>query len=257
MQVPSSPPLVCQIFSANPIDPRSLCPLHKKTHKSKYESFDIRIHQGQRLLLRDHIPPVMGHTRAITVSVAVIVILIAIGYAMHLDEERGKDEFVFDWGPGTTMEYRASGGYTGSDAGYDVSYIFDGGTQKDVIVSITATDFTYTRAVTMKITHIDPITGEIRTTTQSGERTYTQDRTVRIDDCESSTLETKWGTKNVLIIRSVVTDDNGNKINLTDYRDESTFIRLKAEVTCDDFKTGSYVLRDWHMTYTLTGYELK
>ena len=199
----------------------------------------------------------MRHTRAITVSVAVIVILIAIGYAMHLDEERGKDEFVFDWGPGTTMEYRTSGGYTGSDAGYDVSYIFDGGTQKDVIVSTTATDFTYTRAVTMKITHIDPITGEIRTSTQSGERTYTQDRTVRIDDCESSTLETKWGTKNVLIIRSVITDDNGNKINLTDYRDESTFIRLKAEVTCDDFKTGSYVLRDWHMTYTLTDYELK
>jgi len=32
----------------------------------------------------------MGHTRAITVSVMVIVILIAIGYAMHLDEERGK-----------------------------------------------------------------------------------------------------------------------------------------------------------------------
>ena len=57
---------------------------------------------------------------------------------MHLDEERGKDEFIFDWGPGTTMEYRASGGYTGSDAGYDVSYIFDGGTQKDVIVSTTS-----------------------------------------------------------------------------------------------------------------------
>jgi len=80
----------------------------------------------------------MRHTRAITVSVAVNVILIAIGYAMHLNEERGKDEFVFDWGPGTTMEYRASGGYTGSDAGYDVSYIFDGGTQKDVIVSTTS-----------------------------------------------------------------------------------------------------------------------
>jgi len=58
----------------------------------------------------------MGKTRAITVSVAIIVIILAIAYAMHLDDERGKGEFFLDWGPGTTMEYRMSGGYTGNTA---------------------------------------------------------------------------------------------------------------------------------------------
>jgi len=41
----------------------------------------------------------MGKTRAITVSVAILVIILAIAYAMHLDDERGKGEFFFGLGP--------------------------------------------------------------------------------------------------------------------------------------------------------------
>lgn len=162
----------------------------------------------------------METSKAITVSVAAIAIVTAIGCAMYLDGgEKGKDEFFLDWGPGTTMHYHMSGGYTRSGTEYDVSYVLDGSSQHDVIVSATATDFTYERTVTMKTTYIDPITGEVRTNTQSTERTHTQDKAVRIDGCESSTMETKWGTKNVLIIKSTITDANGNRIDSTDYRD--------------------------------------
>ena len=199
----------------------------------------------------------MGKTRAITVSVAIIVIILAIAYAMHLDDERGKGEFFLDWGPGTTMEYRMSGGYTGNTAGYDVSYIFDGSTQHDEIISSSATEFTYDRIATMRVTYIDPRTEETHSNTQSLERTVTQDKMVRFDDYKSSTMETKWGTRNVLIIKSIITDENGNRIDSIDYRDESTFIRLKAELSCDDYRTKTSVVKDWHMTYTLTDYVLK
>jgi len=202
----------------------------------------------------------MGNARPIliTISIATIIIATVIACAIQLDDsEKGKGGYFLEWGPGTTMDYQTSGGYTMDSAGYDVPYSLDGSTQHDEIVSSTATDFTYERVVTMKVTYTDPTTGEIRTRTQSGERTYTQDRMVRYDDCSSSTMETEWGTKNVLIIRSIITDDNGNKIDSTDYRDESTFVRLKAEVACDALRTGTAVLKDWHMTYMLTDYELK
>jgi len=200
----------------------------------------------------------MVSVRTITVTVTVVAIIAAIGYAMHLDDNgEGKGEYFLDWDPGTTMDYQMNGGYTKSDATYDVPYSYDGSTQHDVIVSSTETAFTYERTVTMRVTYTDPVTGETHTGTQTTERSPTQDRLVRFDDYESSQLETKWGTKDVLIIRTVITDDYGNRIDSADYRDEKTFVRLKAELTCDEFRAGTSVLKDWHMTYTLTGYELK
>ena len=54
--------------------------------------------------------------------------------------------------------------------------------------------------------------------------------------------------------KSVVTNAHGSRIDMTDYRDADTFIRYKAEMTCDSYISCSDTLKDWHWTYTLTGY---
>ena len=69
-------------------------------------------------------------------------------------------------------------------------------------------------------------------------------------------MDTKWGTKNVLVIKSVVTNAYGSKIDVTDYRDADTFIRYKADMSCDSYISGSDTLKDWHWIYTLTGYNI-
>ena len=156
----------------------------------------------------------MTNVKVVVAVVAVVAVAVA-GCAVLLSGGGGNDsggEYVIDWGPGTTMDYSVDGGYILDSSGYAVSYSYDGSTLRDRIIASTSSDFTYDRAVVNKVTHRDPVSGETQTESQSAQVTRTQDRIVKYDSAATSTLDTKWGTKDVLVIKSVAKDDNGNVI---------------------------------------------
>ena len=201
----------------------------------------------------------MTNVKVVVAVVAVVAVAVA-GCAVLLSGGGGNDsggEYVIDWGPGTTMDYSVDGGYILDSSGYAVSYSYDGSTLRDRIIASTSSDFTYDRAVVNKVTHRDPVSGETQTESQSAQVTRTQDRIVKYDSAATSTLDTKWGTKDVLVIKSVAKDDNGNVISITDYRDASTYVRYRADLTCSSYVSDGETLKDWHMSYTLTNYEIK
>ena len=187
-------------------------------------------------------------------AVAIIGCVIAFYGGGHDD---GSGTFVYNWGPGTSMDYDIDGGYTRTVSGYDVDYSLEGSAVHDEIISSAESQFTFQREAVMKVTHVDPSTGEIQTETQHSTNTVDQDRELRYHDAATSTLDTKWGTKNVLVMKYVTTDSRGNKIDTTDYRDADTFVRYRVDFTCDPYTSGSGTLKDWHMTYTLTDFKIE
>jgi hypothetical protein len=84
---------------------------------------------------------------------------------------------------------------------------------------VTESQFTFQRDAMMKETHTDPSTGKTETETRHLTTTVVQDEEFRYSDAVASTIDTKWGTKNVLVIKSVVTNAYGSIIDVTDYRD--------------------------------------
>ncbi len=201
----------------------------------------------------------MVNTKVTMIAVVAVVVVAIVGCVIAFNGEGHKSDsgtFIISWGPGTTMSYDIDGGFTHNDSGYDVTYSLEGSTENHEIISATESQFTFQRDATMRQTHTDPSTGKTETETRHPTTTVEQDRESKYSDAVFSTLDTKWGTKNVLVIKSVVTNAYGCKINVTDYRDADTFIRYKADMTCDSYISGSDTLKDWHMTYTLTDYNI-
>ena len=195
-------------------------------------------------------------TMIVTVAILAVVIIgcvIAYNGAEHDD---GSGTFVYTWGTGTSMDYDIDGGYTRTVSGYDVSYSLRGSAVHDEIISSAESQFTFQRDATMKVTHTDPSTGEIQTETQQSTNTVVQDRELKYHDAVPSTIDTKWGTKNVVVMKYVTTDSRGNKIDTTDYRDADTFVRYRIDFSCDSYVSSSDTLKDWHMTYTLTDFKI-
>ena len=201
----------------------------------------------------------MVNTKVTIIAVVAVVAVAVIGCVIAFNGDGHKSDsgtFIFNWGPGTSMSYDIDGGFTHNDSGYDVIYSLEGSTEHHEITSVTESQFTFQRDAVMKETHTDPSTGKTETETRHLTITVDQDKEFRYSDAVVSTMDTKWGTKNVLVIKSVVTNAHGSKINVTDYRDADTFIRYKADMTSDSYISGSDTLNDWHMTYTLTDYNI-
>ena len=193
---------------------------------------------------------------AVVTMVAAIVIICCVIAFSGGEHDDGSGTFIYNWGPGTSMDYDIDGGYTHTAPEYDVDYSLKGSSVHDEIISSAESQFTFQRDATIKVTHTDPSTGEIQTETQQSTKNVVQDRELRYRGAVSSSIDTKWGTKNVVVIKSVTTDSRGNKIDTTDYRDADTFVRYRVDFTCDSYVSGSDILNDWHMTYTLTDYSI-
>ena len=201
----------------------------------------------------------MVNTKVTIIAVAAVAAVTIIGCVIAFNGEGHNSDsgtFIFSWGPGTSMSYDVGGGFTHSDSGYDAIYSLEGSTERHEITSATESQFTFQRDAMIRETHTDPSTGETETETRHVTTTVDQDREFKYSDAMVSTMDTKWGTKNVLVIKSVVTNAYGSKIDVTDYRDADTFIRYKADMTCDSYISGSDTFNDWHMTYTLTDYNI-
>jgi len=186
-------------------------------------------------------------------ATVIIGCVIAFSEGGHDD---GSGTFIYNWGPGTSMDYDIDGGYTHTVSEYDVDYSFKGSVVHDEIISSAESQFTFQRDAMIKTTHTDPSTGEIQTETQQSTNNMVQDRELRYRGAVSSSIDTKWGTKNVVVIKSVITDSRGNEIDTTDCRDTDTFVRYRIDFSCDSYVSGSDTLNDWHMTYTLIDYSI-
>ena len=184
----------------------------------------------------------MVNAKVTIISVVAVVAVAIVGCAIAFNGEGHKSEsgtFIFNWGPGTSMSYDIDGSFIHNDSGYDVIYSLEGSTEHHTITSTTESQFTFQRDATIKETHTDPSTGKTETETRHLTTTVDQDKEFKYSDAVVSTMDTKWGTKNVLVIKSVVTNAYGSKIDVTDYRDADTFIRYKADMSCDSYISGS------------------
>ena len=193
---------------------------------------------------------------AVATMVAATVIIGCVIAFSGGEHDDGSGTFIYNWGPGTSMDYDIDGGYTHTVSEYDVNYSLKGSSVHDEIISSAESQFTFQRDAMIKTTHTDPSTGEIQTETQQSTNNMVQDRELRYRGAVSSSIDTKWGTKNVVVIKSVTTDSRGNKIDTTDYRDADTFVRYRIDFSCDSYVSGSDTLNNWHMTYTLMDYNI-
>lgn len=201
----------------------------------------------------------MSNTRITIIAVVAILAIAIIGCIIAFDGGEHDDSsgtFVYTWGTGTSMDYDIDGSYTSTASGYDVNYSLKGSMVHDEIISSAESKFTFQRDAMMKVTHTDPSTGEIQTETQHSTNTVDQDRELRYHDAAPSTIDTEWGTKNVVVMKYVTTDGRGNKIDTTDYRDANTFVRYRIDFSCDSYTSSSDTLKDWCMTYVLTDYNI-
>lgn len=186
-------------------------------------------------------------------AVAVVGCVIIFNGGEHND---GNGTFIYNWGPGTSMDYDIDGNYTQTVSGFDVSYSFEGSALHDEIISSTESQFTHQKDATIKTTHIDPSTGETQTTIEHSTSTAVQDREYKYSGAVASTMDTKWGVKNIVVLKFVTVDSHGNKIDTVDYRDADTFVRYRIDFSCDSYISDSDTLNDWHMTYILTEYNI-
>ena len=201
----------------------------------------------------------MSNTRITIIAIVAILAIAIIGCVIAFDGGEHDDSsgtFVYTWGTGTSMDYDIDGGYTSTASGYDVNYSLKGSMVHDEIISSAESKFTFQRDAMMKVTHTDPSTGEIQTETQQSTNTVVQDRELKYHDAVHSRIDTKWGTKNVVVMKYVTTDNRGNKIDTIDYRDADTFVRYRIDFSCDSYVSNSDTLKDWHMTYTLTDFKI-
>jgi hypothetical protein len=128
---------------------------------------------------------------AVVALVAIIGCVIAYNGEGHMSES---GTFIFNWNPGTSMNYDIDGGFTHHDSGYDVIYSLEGSTEHHEITSVTESQFTFQRDAVMKETHTDPSTGKTETETRHLTTTVDQDKEFKYSDAVVSTMDTKWGT---------------------------------------------------------------
>ncbi len=155
-----------------------------------------------------------------------------------------------DLGIGTTISYEMSGGYSYSVYSYKLS-----GSMKDVLTGISETERIFERTTTTTVTYYDPSIGKDRsqTNTDSGKQTESRDIVYEGTPCK---ITTKWGVKDAIRIESDRIDDAGNTLHTTEYRDAESFIRYEVTLTIDNYNVDGIILKGYHMTYTLSSYDV-
>ena len=144
----------------------------------------------------------MADSKVTIIAIVAVAAVVITGCVIALNGGEHKSDsgtFIFNWGPGTSMSYDIDGGYIRNNPGHDVICILGGSTENHEIISATESQFTFQRDVMMKETHIDPSTGKTETKTSHQTITVNQDREFRYSGAVTSTIDTQWGTKDVLV----------------------------------------------------------
>ncbi len=162
-----------------------------------------------------------------------------------------------DWGVGTTYSYDGDGGYSLAFDGYTVQYSFKGTALKYKLIASNQNEETFERTGELVTSYTDPYTHEYKTHKTPVNDTEVEKKTHTDFKGQSSVLSTKWGLKNVIVVKNTEIDEVGNVIETTDYRDSDSFMRYKYESYCESYREGANILKDRIYSYVLSDYDIK